>query len=100
MADDKTNVVDMAAERAKRDPNAARYSLSVAFVRDSHDFIYGVQIGILMIRLESRPETWRGTYYTANKPDIERVSAAAGYEVIFTDSGVDEWVFADFRQLA
>lgn len=100
MNDQKTNVIDMAAERAKRDPDAGRCSLSVALVRDSHDFIYGVQIGILMIRLESRPETWRGTYYTANKADIERVSAAAGYEVAFTDSGSEEWVFADFRKMA
>lgn len=96
MTTKKNDPIDLNEKRARRRGTVDSFGIAVEFDRDSEDFVLGVEVGILLIRPEARPPTWRGTYHAENRTMLERVARSAGYSVEILDSGAEGWVFADF----
>lgn len=95
MVDD---VVSLPAKRAERDGTDAEFLPTIAFNRDSQDFVDGYEMGLLFARLDARPEHWAGTYHARNQTLIERTAAACGYGVTIEPSGDATWMFAEFTR--
>lgn len=100
---DGEGIIDLAAERERRTADTG-FHLTLSFEGRPNNcptcgegqFVLGVEVGILLARLEAKPASWRGTYHAANQVMIERVAQARGYAAKVEPSGSPEWLFIDF----
>lgn len=100
---DGEGIIDLNAERARRAAETG-FHLTLSFEGRPNNcptcgegqFVLGVEVGILLARLEAKPTSWRGTYHTANQVMIERVAQARGYVAKVEPSPDSSWLFIDF----
>lgn len=92
----------LATKRAEADGTAAQFRPLIEFPDDSAGFVLGYEAGLLFGRLDTKPETWAGTYHADNAEMLQQTAKTCGYTVKIEPSGDPTWVFAEFtrRQIA